>query len=233
MQRTDDSALARRIRNVLVDSPQSLGARSRTKRWERFMEHFPKISRMRVVDLGGTVDFWLRSAERPAELVVVNLDEPKEAPPRGMAVVVADACAPPPEVDGAEFDLVFSNSVLEHVGGHARRVAFAEVVRRLAPSHWIQTPNRYFPLEPHWLFPGFQFLPVGARASIAQRWPLAHTKARDRDDALSATMSTELIGRTELRAYFPDSQILAEKAGPLTKSLVAVRSEKRPPGTGR
>ena len=28
----------------------------------------------------------------------------------------------------------------------------------------VQTPYRYFPVEPHWLFPGLQFLPMGLRA---------------------------------------------------------------------
>ena len=31
----------------------------------------------------------------------------------------------------------------------------------------MQTPYRYFPIEPHWLFPGMQFLPLPVRWSIA------------------------------------------------------------------
>ncbi|OAA25256.1 methyltransferase family protein [Frankia sp. EI5c] len=224
-------SVGRNVRRIMVESPNSLGARSRGRRWERVREYFPSIDDMRVVDLGGTVDFWLRLDRRPARVVVINLEKPAEAAPADITVIVGDACDPPPETFTDQFDLVFSNSVIEHVGGHAKRLAFAEVTRRLAPLHWVQTPNRYFPLEPHWLFPGFQFLPVAARASVAQHWPLAHTRSPDRDDALRATMSTELIGRTELRSYFPDSEILDERTGPLTKSIIAVRGEK-PGGSG-
>ena len=63
------------------------------------------------------------------------------------------------------YDVVFSNSLLEHVGGHAQRAALAREVRSLAPRHWVQTPYRYFPLEPHWLFPGMQF-PLEAQAEF-------------------------------------------------------------------
>ncbi|MEX5631238.1 class I SAM-dependent methyltransferase [Parafrankia sp. FMc2] len=217
-------SVGRSVRRLMVESPNSLGARSRGRRWDRVREHFPDIDDMRVVDLGGTVDFWQRLERRPVHVVVINLEKPAEPAPPGIEVVVGDACDPPAETFTGRFDLVFSNSVIEHVGGHAKRLAFADVTRRLAPLHWVQTPNRYFPLEPHWLFPGFQFLPVSARASVAQHWPLAHTKSPDREDALSATMSTELIGRTELRAYFPDSEIIDERSGPLVKSVIAVRT---------
>ncbi len=39
---------------------------------------------------------------------------------------------------------------------------------------WVQTPYRYFPIEPHWIFPGFQFLPLSARTEISRRWPLGN-----------------------------------------------------------
>ena len=77
---------------------------------------------------------------------------------------IGDACDPVGAVGGRSFDLVYSNSVIEHVGGHQRRELFAQAVRDLAPSHWVQTPYRYFPLEPFWLFSAFQFLPLPSRA---------------------------------------------------------------------
>lgn len=52
-----------------------------------------------------------------------------------------------------DFGLVYSNSLIEHLGGHARRAAFAEQVRSLAPRHWVQTPYRYSLIKPHWLVP--------------------------------------------------------------------------------
>ena len=117
----------------------------------------------------------------------------------------ADACDPPAQP--RRYDLVFSNSVLEHVGGHERRLRFAETVHALADAHWIQTPYRYFPIEPHWIVPGMQFLPVPGRASSpgAGRWA---TRQRPATDAVNAVLWTELVGRAEMRHYFPHSKIL-------------------------
>jgi len=48
-----------------------------------------------------------------------------------------------------EFDLVFSNSVIEHVGDFERMRQFVHEARRVAKSYWIQTPSKWFPIEPH------------------------------------------------------------------------------------
>jgi hypothetical protein len=99
----------------------------------------------------------------------------------GITPVVADACNPvlPAPLSAERFDLVYSNSVLEHVGDHYRRQQFTETVHRHGTHHWVQTPYRYFPVEPHWLFPGLQWLPVRARIAVSQHWPLGHVPAPD------------------------------------------------------
>ena len=122
-----------------------------------------------------------------------------------------------------DFDVVFSNSLIEHLGGHARRSDFARQVRQLAPRHWVQTPYRYFPLEPHWLFPGMQFMPAAARVQIANYWPLVHTKPASVDEARQEVLWTELVSVTEMRDYFPESTIMHERIVGITKSLIAVR----------
>jgi hypothetical protein len=122
-----------------------------------------------------------------------------------------------------KFDLVFSNSLLEHLGGHSARRRFAEVVAGLAPRYVIQTPYRYFPVEPHWMFPGFQFLPVGARAYIAPRWRLGHTYGWDERQATNEVMQTDLVSAAEMRDYFPDAEIVWERVGGVPKSMMAIR----------
>lgn len=189
---------------------------------------FPDVADMRVVDLGGTVETWRRAPVRPREVVVVNLFEPGTSDDPTRVPVTGDACAARAVLAEAgicgEFDLVFSNSLLEHVGGHARRAALATEVGALAPRHWVQTPYRYFPVEPHWLFPFMQFLPVPARARVARSWPLVHTLPASHEEAVKDVQWTELIGICELRSYFPDSRVVRERLGGLTKSIVAVRT---------
>lgn len=216
-------SLGKQLRNRLVDSPDSLAERLRAKRWADLREAFPDLERMSVVDLGGTVSSWLRAPVRPKHVTVLTL-EPQGGEGIGwITAQYADACDLPAHLRGGRADLVYSNAVLEHVGGMERRQRFAETVHRLGERHWIQTPYRYFPVEPHWLFPGFQFLPVATRVAIGRRWKLVHTPDRGYDSMLASVLSVELVGLAEFRSLFPDSRIRHERFAGLTKSLVAVR----------
>jgi hypothetical protein len=143
--------------------------------------------------------------------------------PAGPRAPRPDACSLPPRISDGTYDLVFSNSVIEHVGGHVQRMRFAESVHKLAEWHWVQTPYRYFPIEPHWLFPGFQFLPLALRAELARRWPLARKLSESRNDGLSGVMSVELLSRAEMAFYFPDSTLRFERMMGAVKSLISVR----------
>jgi hypothetical protein len=218
---------ATELRRMLVDSPTSLGAKARLRRWEMLRNAFPEIEKLSVLDLGGTVETWHRAPVRPARVTVLNLDEPGESDDGRIVPVTGDACHADEVLAAAgvdtSYDLVFSNSLIEHVGGHARRSELARQVHQLAPRHWVQTPYRYFPLEPHWLFPGMQFLPAAARVRIARHWPLVHTRPPSMDEARDKVLWTELIGVTEMRDYFPTSTILHERLLGITKSLIAVR----------
>ena len=212
------------LRWRVVDSPDSIAARYRRRRWDAMYAQFPGLGQMSVIDLGGRIGTWVGAPVRPAHVHIVNLEPLDTDAPDWIEVDHADACELPKEIASRQYDLVFSNSVMEHLGGHARRAAFADAVHSLSERHWIQTPYRYFPIEPHWLFPWFQHLPVAARAAITRRWPLTYSGAAETTaSAVEGVMSVELLSRTELRHYFPDSRIVAERIGPLVKSITAMR----------
>ena len=212
----------RSLRNRLVDSPDSLAERLRTKRWGDLAERFPDIGEMTVIDLGGTVSSWLRAPVRPQRVVVLSFEPEGSEGVGWVEAHHADACALPDRWRRFSCDLVYSNAVLEHVGGAERRQRFADSVHALGDRHWVQTPYRYFPLEPHWLFPGFQFLPVAARVAIGRRWNLVHTPDRDAVSMMTSVLSVDLVGMAEFRYLFPTSQILRERVAGMTKSLIAV-----------
>lgn len=218
--------MTRKLRQLIVDSPNSLGGRARMRRWEMFKKEFPGAENLRILDLGGTVETWRRSPVRPRHVTVLNLYEPGTSDDEAVVPITGDACMATEILARAgmdtKYDLVFSNSLIEHVGGHAQRVQLADQVRLLAPRHWVQTPYRYFPVEPHWLFPGMQFLPVAARVKIAMRWPLVPTKHEDVESARKHVLWTELLSVTEMRDYFPTSTIIHEHIFGMTKSLIAI-----------
>jgi hypothetical protein len=199
--------------------PGSVSARARDRRWRVFHDAFPDIADLTVLDLGGDVRAWRISGVRPKHLILLNIF-PQEVEEDWITPLVGDACEPP---DLPAADLVYSNSVIEHVGGHHRRAQFAEVVRR-CERYWVQTPARGFPVEPHFMFPGLQYLPRGAQATLVTKWPVGnYAKVTDRSEALSYLLDIELLSADEMRFYFPDAELYKERFAGLTKSFVAIK----------
>lgn len=219
--------IARKVHHI-VGNPVKEGSLSctlRATRFREFLRRFPELDRMRVLDLGGTPDFWRAVPIRPAYVTTLNLDDKYDPQETWLDHVVADACdLTSLESCAGDYNLVVSNSLIEHVGGYQRRRELAHVVMAAAPAHWVQTPDRYFPIEPHYLAPGFQFLPVRARAAAVQHWPLGHERVHTRAAALAQVLTIDLISATELRHLFPASEIWHERLGVLSKSIVAVKS---------
>jgi SAM-dependent methyltransferase len=122
--------------------------------------------------------------------------------------VLGDALAMP--FREGEFDVAYCNSLIEHVEPEERARLAAEV-RRVAARYFVQTPNRWFPIEPHVLLPLFQFLPRAVRRRL---WRFGASGETFHD--------IHLLGREELRRLFPEARILRERMGPLTKSFMAV-----------
>lgn len=207
-----------------VNSRRSLSGRARARRWQRFGESFPSLPEMRVLDLGGTPESWQLAPVRPKSVVTVNLAAAESESPDIIAVQ-GDACDLPSSIAKERFDLVYSNSLLEHVGGHVQRQRLADNIHSLADRHWVQTPYRYFPIEPHWLFPGIQWLPYEARVRVSMRWNRGHIRTYTRETAEEQVDEIELIGISQMRRYFPSSDIWYERFAGLIKSLVAIRTE--------
>jgi hypothetical protein len=212
------------VRERAVVGADSWGGRKRARRWELLLKTFPDLDQMSVVDLGGDPSTWQQSSIHPKHVHVVNIEPFSADLPSWMETDLGDACALPEQIASRRYDLVFSNSVIEHVGGHERRTRFADTVHQLAPRHWVQTPYRYFPIEPHWIAPGMQFMPIRVRAWMATWWPLAHVKSKSLREALGGVLWTELIDRTQMRYLFPDSTLVNERLLGLTKSLIAIKT---------
>jgi hypothetical protein len=96
------------------------------------------------------------------------------------------------------------------------RPAFASEIRRVGDRYFVQTPNRYFPIDPIYHLPFFQLLPHRLRRWLVDRFTLG-MRGRDSEELI------ELVRPRELRALFPDAEIHRERVLGLTKSLIAVR----------
>jgi len=104
----------------------------------------------------------------------------------------------------------------------------AEEVRRLAPVYFIQTPAYEFPVEPHFLFPGFHYLPRKGRIFLTEQFNLGwYRKAASREEAEARVDEIRLLKKREMQSLFPDGEIEEERFLGLTKSYIAVRRGNR------
>ena len=192
--------------------------RFRRGRMAAFQRTFPLTQQTRILDVGGTRLNWSLIAVRP-RITLLNL------PSSGEATVVGDGRYLP--FRDRSFDIVFSNSVIEHISTVEDQRRFADEVRRTGQAYWVQTPDRRFPVEPHLLTPFLHWLPKSARASVARRftfWSLIERPSQDRWEFYIRHCSEEvrLLGARELQSMFPEAQIIRERFLGLSKSLIAV-----------
>ena len=212
-------------------SSGSFSNANRTRRFEAFSQIVDDVHRrlgrpVRIVDIGGTNSFWEHRGwgERDdVQVVLVNL-EAEERKHANIEPRAGDATDLSEYPDGS-FDVVFSNSVIEHLQTYERQAAMATEVRRLAPVFWVQTPNFWFPVEPHFLTPAWHWLPVALRVELIKRrrWGWRGPCPRT-EDAQAAVREIRLMRRRELRRLFPSATLRPEKIGPLVKSFIAVRT---------
>lgn len=206
------------------ESGLSLARRMRTRRFGFFRELVDPLPRpLSILDVGGTQNFWETMefvAPEVARITILNLEAP-EARHGNVTTVSGNACDMPMFADG-EFDVVFSNSVIEHVGDHAAQAAMAREIQRVGRRYFVQTPSLHFPIEPHFIFPWFQFLPIGARAWLLMHLNLSFGgKIADRAEAEAAARGVELLSGKAFAALFPGARIYREKVLGLTKSFTA------------
>ena len=153
----------------------SLSHQMRSKRFTFFkacLQQLPKP--ITILDIGGTMSFWQSMQFKDAEvsIILLNLEEAQQLQ-HPFTSVQGDATALTQFADQS-IDIVFSNSVIEHLFNWENQQKMAAEVLRVGKQHFIQTPNYWFPIEPHWVFPLFQFLPPLVKRWMTQYLSLGH-----------------------------------------------------------
>jgi Methyltransferase domain len=192
----------------------------------RFARTFAVTNETRILDVGGTPFNWSLLDVQP-RVTIVNMPRAREAFDAQFRSVFADGRALP--FPDSSFDIVFSNSVIEHVGDAKSQQQFASEIARVGRSFWVQTPNRRFPVEPHLLTPFLHFLPAPSQRRIARKftvWALIERPTPDRWEFYIEhyLCDIRLLDAADLQRLFPGAKIVRERLGGLTKSLIAVRT---------
>ena len=206
----------------------SINQRFREKRFKFFTGLLASVKpggKLRILDIGGEEDYWQKmnfSEDNNVSITLLNLQKVKTKNDMFISIK-GDACDLS-EFKDNEFDIVFSNSVIEHLFSKENQKKMADEARRVGKYYYVQTPNRYFPIEPHWLFPFFQFLPFSLRVYLTKNWDLGHyKKAIDKAKAIQRVNEVKLLTQNEMVKLFPDGKVYKEIFGGLTKSITMYR----------
>ena len=202
----------------------SMATRMRRKRFSLFLSLLEKLkTQAEVLDIGGTQEFWtLMTGGDPGNIRVTLLNVEHQSVTSEKFISAAGDARSMPQFADKSFDVVFSNSVIEHVGSYEEQRQMAREIMRVGKRYFVQTPNKRFPLEPHFLFPYFQYLPSWVRAQMVHRFDIGwYKRIPDYDAAKKEVDSIQLLTRKQFGALFPGSRMHVEKLAGLSKSFVA------------
>ena len=201
----------------------------RQKRFELLKNGIEKLiqkDHFKILDIGGDIQYWKNIGwQHPAcKIHLLNLYESKvpENETHQFSSSVGNGLSL--EYKKGEVDLIFSNSVIEHVGSYQKQQIFANEVRRVSDKYIVQTPSIWFPLEPHSLIPLFQFLPHPIRALLIMTFNINYfPKAKTYKEAIKVSHSTLMFTHKRFKQLFPEAEIQVERFLGIPKSYTAIK----------
>jgi Methyltransferase domain len=209
-----------------ADDPNSFASKLRAKRFRQFEQWLAPLPRpLQILDLGGSSTYWERYgwAGRPDIQIVTLSPEAEEQRHNNIQPLVGDA-ANLTKFGDQSFDVVFSNSVIEHLFTFENQQRWAAEVQRIAKCFWVQSPNYWFPMEPHFDVPGWQWLPVDLRVAMIRRWRFGSSgPCKDLAHAREVVEEVRLLTKNELKNLFPGASFLPQRFCGLVKSWNVVR----------
>ncbi len=194
----------------------------RERRSRLFLETMKPDASTRILDVGGYSCNW-GHIPIPSPITFLNTEYPD-----GWRVTAGRFVS---EVgDGRQmrfadqsFEIVYSNSVIEHVGTYEDQKRFAAEINRVGKRIFLQTPNRWFFVEPHFLALFVHYLP----------WPIAKRLLRvcslrgllrggDNKNLRALAEELRFVSHRELKEFFPNCEIYREKCLGFTKSFIVI-----------
>jgi hypothetical protein len=195
----------------------------RNRRFQMFEEHLKQYNGnpVKILDVGGTQSFWENRGyvNRPG-IYITLLNVYRESADYPNIKSTVGTGADLSRFKDNEFDIAFSNSVIEHLETWEEKKSMAEELKRVGKSYYIQTPNKYFPVECHFLVPFFQFLPFRLKYFLLTRTKISKGKVLNRREALKYIKEIKLLSRRDLKKLFPGDTFKNEKFFGFNKSFI-------------
>lgn len=188
-----------------------------------FSREFALSDESTVADFGGSAHNWSLIAEAP-RVTLINIDAGafRKDLPRNLVEVVGSVLET--GLPDGSFDIVYSNSVIEHVGGEDEQKRFADEARRIGKGIWIQTPAFECPVEPHYLGVFLHWFPLAIRVWLARWFTIwGWVNRPSRSDAVEFANDINLLRKSDMLRLFPDCRIVTERTFLIPRCYIAIR----------
>ncbi len=172
----------------------------------------------RVVDFGGSAPLWDQIGDGYDVTLLNRFPETNAGKYR---MIIGDGCRAP--FASKSYDMAFSNSVIEHVGDREAQRRFADEMQRVGRRVFCQTPNRWFPMDPHSLTPFLHWVPQ----QLQTRWMFRFFGIRFWFSHFPQELEpAQMLSRRKMQELFPDCEIITEYAFGLPKSFIALTPQR-------
>jgi len=117
------------------------------------------------------------------------------------------------------FDIVHSNATLEHVGSYNNQIAFVKEALRVSKNHvFIQTPNRFYPIDFHTNLPLIHWLPKKIHRKILRFIGLNFYSTEENLNLLSESNLINICRKLDIKNF----KIIKHKLLFMTSNLILV-----------
>lgn len=143
-----------------------ISTKNRQKKYDYFLEQMQPGKDTKILDVGFTdddpypgINFLERNYPYRKNITALGIEDApkfKKNFPEVKVVLYEGSRFP---FANNEFDIAWSNAVIEHVGSYDKQLLFLSELIRTSKSIFITTPNRWFPIEVHTRLPFLHYLP--------------------------------------------------------------------------
>ena len=204
-------------------APNSLGNKFRQKRIQHFKNLIANLPRpINILDVGGNEMFWENASfanNDDYRITILNLTQ--NPTKYSNLVSVSGNALDLSQYGQNEFDVVFSNSVIEHVYTKENQIKMANEIMRVGRTFYVQTPYKHFFVEAHYILPFIQYAGKKTQYFILTKTPLSRMKKWDKTHAKNYTEEIRLLTKKEMKEFFPEAKFFNEKFLGMTKSITA------------
>jgi hypothetical protein len=190
---------------------------------QMFNRTFALDKATRILDVGGSLMNWLLF-DCQSQITLLNIEKPENVAsyPDNISFILGDGTYL--NFKDGEFDICYSNSVIEHLSTFENQQLFAQETLRVGNKVWVQTPAKSFFIEPHLITPFIHFFPKKLQEKLLRNFTVWGLITRPNPTQVKQFLQEiRLLSIDEMVQLFPGCQIYVEKFFGFAKAYIAIR----------